>query len=61
MSLAEHVSTTFDHGSRERVGELNDEKTQLLVSALAKQVDEWKATLPPKSPETCESISHYFN
>ncbi|KIW20641.1 hypothetical protein PV08_01218 [Exophiala spinifera] len=52
MALAEQVTQTFDHGSRERVGELNDERTQLLVTTLSKQVEELRANLPPKSPDT---------
>ncbi|KAK5277876.1 hypothetical protein LTR40_009853, partial [Exophiala xenobiotica] len=47
MALAELVSLTFDHGSRERICELNDDKIQLLVKILVRQLDEWKATLPP--------------
>jgi hypothetical protein len=47
MALAELVSLTFDHGSRERICELNDDKIQLLVKVLVRQLDEWKATLPP--------------
>lgn len=55
MAMAEGVGAAFDHGSRERAAELNDEKTQLLVTAMARQVEEWKASLPPKTSETGQS------
>jgi len=47
MALAELVLMTFDSGSRERICELNDDKIQLLVKVLVRQLDEWRATLPP--------------
>ncbi|KIW70790.1 hypothetical protein PV04_03030 [Phialophora macrospora] len=47
MRVAEEATHTFDHGSRERIGELSDEKIEILVRALAKQTEEWRASLPP--------------
>ncbi|EXJ80913.1 hypothetical protein A1O3_07201 [Capronia epimyces CBS 606.96] len=45
MRLAEQVSVSFDHGSRERVGELSDDKVQLLVKTLVKHLNDYKASL----------------
>ncbi|OAP61373.1 hypothetical protein AYL99_03576 [Fonsecaea erecta] len=47
LRVAEEITYTFDHGSKEKVGELNDEKIALLVRALSKQIEDWKAALPP--------------
>ncbi|EXJ66186.1 uncharacterized protein A1O5_10802 [Cladophialophora psammophila CBS 110553] len=47
LRIAEEVTYTFDHGSKEKVGELSDEKIQILGRALSRQVDEWKVSLPP--------------
>jgi len=46
MHIAEQVSNTFDQGSRERVCELSDDKIQILVKSLTKQLEDWKASLP---------------
>ncbi|KIX96703.1 uncharacterized protein Z520_07422 [Fonsecaea multimorphosa CBS 102226] len=47
LRVAEETTYTFDHGSKEKVGEFNDEKIQLLVRALSRQIEEWKNALPP--------------
>jgi hypothetical protein len=47
MRVAEETTHTFDHGSKEKIGELSDEKIEILVRALAKQTEEWRATVPP--------------
>ncbi|OAL30291.1 hypothetical protein AYO20_08769 [Fonsecaea nubica] len=47
LRLAEEVTYHFDHGSKEKVGELTDEKVQILVRALSRQLEDWKAALPP--------------
>ncbi|KAJ9603318.1 hypothetical protein H2200_012096 [Cladophialophora chaetospira] len=47
LRIAEETTYTFDHGSKERIGELSDEKIQILVKALAKQMEEWRVSLPP--------------
>jgi len=52
MHLAEQVSCTFDHGSGEKIGELDDDKIQLLVKALEKRGTEWRAALPSGSIES---------
>ena len=52
ITLGEEVFETFDHGSRERVGELNDDKIQLLVTTLVRKLDEMEATLPPLNSDT---------
>ncbi|OQU97426.1 hypothetical protein CLAIMM_03358 [Cladophialophora immunda] len=46
LRVAEEITYTFDHGSKEKVGELTDEKIQILVRALSRQIDEWKVSLP---------------
>ncbi|OCT50482.1 hypothetical protein CLCR_07438 [Cladophialophora carrionii] len=47
MRVAEETTHTFDHGSKEKIGELSDDKIQILVGALSKQTEEWRASLPP--------------
>ena len=47
LHISEETTYTFDHGSKEKIGEFSDEKIQILVKALAKQVEEWRASLPP--------------
>ena len=46
LRIAEETTYTFDHGSKEKIGELSDEKIQLLVRALSKQTEDWRASLP---------------
>ena len=58
MALAELVSLTFDSGSRERICELNDDKIQLLVKVLVRQLDEWRATLPPPTSENGKAFQN---
>ncbi|ETI23719.1 hypothetical protein G647_05524 [Cladophialophora carrionii CBS 160.54] len=47
MRVAEETTHTFDHGSKEKIGELSDDKIQILVGALSKQTEEWRTSLPP--------------
>ncbi|EXJ62419.1 hypothetical protein A1O7_02854 [Cladophialophora yegresii CBS 114405] len=46
MRVAEETTHTFDHGSKEKIGELSDDKIQILVGALCKQTEEWRVSLP---------------
>lgn len=46
LRIAEEITYTFDHGSKEKIGELTDEKIQILVRALSKQTEEWRSNLP---------------
>ena len=47
LHIAQETTYTFDHGSKEQIGELSDVKIQILVKALSKQIEEWRASLPP--------------
>jgi hypothetical protein len=47
MRLSEEATYTFDHGSKERISELSDEKIQILHRALSNQLEDWKTSLPP--------------
>ncbi len=47
LYISQQTTYTFDHGSKEMIGELSDEKIQILVKALAKQMEEWRTSLPP--------------
>ncbi|KAK4945618.1 hypothetical protein LTR10_015237 [Elasticomyces elasticus] len=60
MHLAEQVSCTFDHGSGEKIGELDDDKIQLLVKALDKRGNEWREALPSGSIESGRLYRSYY-
>ena len=47
LRIAEETTYTFDHGSKEKVGELTDEKIQILVRTLSRETEDWRASLPP--------------
>ena len=46
LRLAEETTHTFDHGSKEKIGELSDEKLQVLVEAQSGQIEAWREGLP---------------
>lgn len=57
MHLASQASTAFEHGSGEKVFEGDDDKLQILVKALVKKADDWKALLPHGSLDSGQSWS----
>lgn len=46
LRLAGQISSSFDHGSREKFGKIGDDKVQVLVKTLVKHLDDHHASLP---------------
>jgi hypothetical protein len=46
LRLAEETTHTFDHGSKEKISELSDEKIQILVRTLDRQIEDWRESIP---------------
>ncbi|KIX09385.1 uncharacterized protein Z518_00464 [Rhinocladiella mackenziei CBS 650.93] len=55
--IAEQTTDVFDQDSKEKFGDLNDEKVQILVKTLAKNLDDWRAALPVGTSEN-ENARH---
>jgi hypothetical protein len=49
FKVSQDVTLAFDHGSREKIAELSDNKAQIMVRSLMKQADEWKNSVPPEA------------
>lgn len=59
LRIAEEITHTFDHGSKEKISELTDEKIQILVRALSKQTEEWRSNLPAGVFNIGELMFHF--
>lgn len=46
LHFAEQITHAFDQGSREKIRELSDDRINLVVKTLSRQLADWKASLP---------------
>ena len=49
VRIAAEISSTFDHGTKEKMQELSDDKVRLLVQTMTRQLEDWRSTVPPRA------------
>lgn len=49
LRIAEEVTRVFDHGSQEKLKEMDDSKIHVLLKALVRQLTDWQSSLPPSA------------
>lgn len=49
LRIAEEVTRVFDHGSQEKLKEMDDSRIHILLKALVRQLTDWQSSLPPSA------------